>query len=282
MDCQRQFRRPPPEPEIGPKSRSSLDLEPRSANPLASSSKGAPKPKPSTPEIEVVSESINPRSVQRPKGTAAGPLQEELVDWDYLNSRKVEVYDRTGSRVYPRHRLRLGSKSFISIDFHQVLDVHREFRKAVYPIEGEYGVPEINRKVLRKIVELGFVPIVCSYVHSNWRRDSVRQSCATIPEVEYTVITREPTGAGGKADTLLRLLSFGVGRGCTHIDDKKEICQEFKGKRTEQPFLGIAHVQVPRKKSAPEGVRSYKSLTLVIASLEQELLAIQAAQGRRH
>ena len=96
-------------------------------------------------------------------------------------------------------------------------------------------------------------------------------SSRTLP-VRYILITREPVGRGGKADSLSRIFTVGRDRSIIHVDDKKEIYVEFKGYRDR-----IAHIQVPRK-PRPEGVKSFKNIDLVAEALQQE----QAAQAGYH
>ena len=197
----------------------------------------------------------------------------EPIDWHYLDANRVELYSAQGQRIRPANRIDLGG-SAVSLDFHQVLDTFREGRYATYPTAEEDGVPAKSRAAVDRLNQLGFSALVTSYVHSNWRRDCVLYSSRTLP-VRYILITREPVGRGGKADSLSRIFTVGRDRSIIHVDDKKEIYVEFKGYRDQH--FGIAHIQVPRK-PRPEGVKSFKNIDLVAEALQQE----QAAQAGYH
>ena len=197
------------------------------------------------------------------------------IDWHYLDANRVELYSAQGQRIRPASRIDLGGTA-VSLDFHQVLDTFREGSYATYPTAEENGVPAKSRAAIDRLNRLGFSTLVTSYVHSNWRRDCVLNSSRTLP-VRYILITREPTGQGGKADSLARIFTVGRDRSIIHVDDKKEICIEFK--RYWNRDIGIAHIQVPRK-PRPEGVKSFKNVDRVAEALEQEKAA-QAGYHRR-
>ena len=199
----------------------------------------------------------------------------EPIDWHYLDANRVELYSAQGQRIRPASRIDLGGTA-VSLDFHQVLDTSREGSYATYPTAEENGVPAKSRAAIDRLNRLGFSTLVTSYVHSNWRRDCVLNSSRTLP-VRYILITREPTGQGGKADSLARIFTVGRDRSIIHVDDKKEICVEFK--RYWNRDIGIAHIQVPRK-PRPEGVKSFKNVDRVAEALEQEKAA-QAGYHRR-
>ena len=150
----------------------------------------------------------------------------EPIDWHYLDANRVELYSAQGQRIRPASRIDLGGTA-VSLDFHQVLDTFREGSYATYPTAEENGVPAKSRAAIDRLNRLGFSTLVTSYVHSNWRRDCVLNSSRTLP-VRYILITREPTGQGGKADSLARIFTVGRDRSIIHVDDKKEICVEFK------------------------------------------------------
>ena len=160
----------------------------------------------------------------------------EPIDWHYLDANRVELYSAQGQRIRPASRIDLGGTA-VSLDFHQVLDTFREGSYVTYPTAEENGVPAKSRAAIDRLNRLGFSTLVTSYVHLNWRRDCVLNSSRTLP-VRYILITREPTGQGGKADSLARIFTVGRDRSIIHVDDKKEICVEFK--RYWNRDIGIA------------------------------------------
>ena len=248
---------------------------PKKAKPVLKTTSKGSLPKKAVPPVVLQTTS---KASAVPTVDSSAPIVSRVtdsIDWRYLDTNRVELYSAQGQRIRPASRIDLGGTA-VSLDFHQVLDTFREGSYATYPTAEENGVPAKSRAAIDRLNRLGFSTLVTSYVRSNWRRDCVLNSSRTLP-VRYILITREPTGQGGKADSLARIFTVGRDRSIIHVDDKKEICVEFK--RYWNRDIGIAHIQVPRK-PRPEGVKSFKNVDRVAEALEQEKAA-QAGYHRR-
>ena len=149
--------------------------------------------------------------------------------------------------------LNFGSRSVISIDFHNVLDVHRVSNKhRVVAVEGEHGIPSQCRQAVQKPKDLGLAVIIASYVHTDWPKRRVVESCST-PPIDQIVICQRGDGTrfAGKLDCLRRSL--------IHIDDKAAICLEFRDAKPEH--FGVCQIKHAGKELCP-GVNVFRNLSV--------------------
>lgn len=238
----------------------------------SSSSSSSPRPKP----ILALSSKARPIAKAEPAVTVVEEDNNQ-IDWAYLDRHRVELYNHLGERVRPATRVDFG-RSCVSFDYHQVLDTFRDGKVAYRPLASDHGIPQASRQVIDKVNRLGFDTVITSYVHRDFRRDAVVEAGKTVP-VRFTIITRQPTGPGGKADVLSRIFACTSNTSLIHIDGKGEICTELKGYRDHR--IGVAHIAVPKRRPLPVGVKSFQNIGLFANALEQELIAHRAGLIRR-
>ena len=269
--------RRPPQPAYPPGGRPS---EPVGPPPGWGSSSSSALPKSTSPSSGIVSggpisssppapPKAKPRPFLKPTSKARPAIivieeDDNQIDWTYLDRHSVELYDNLGNRVRPLNRVDFG-RSCVSFDYHQVLDTYRDGKVAYRPLASDHGIPQASRQVIDKVIRLGFDTVITSYVHRDFRRDAVVESGTTVP-VRFTLITRQPTGPGGKADALSRIFACTASTSLIHVDDKTEICEELKGYLDH--YIGAAHIAVPRKRPLPVGVKSFKNIGQFANALE--------------
>lgn len=150
---------------------------------------------------------------------------EAWIDWDKCESKKAYLFTGDGIQIYPDKQLRFDNSSIISVDFHQVLDIHRAGRNTERPDEDGKILPR-NLDILKELAAR-FTVFVCSYVHSDYRFEKVLEACRESPHIHYILVCQGdgPVGYTGKLSCLGEIVS--PEQSLLHIDDNIGVCQEF-------------------------------------------------------
>ena len=219
---------PPSVPKTPPKAEIIAPKTPPKAKVvLKTTSKGSGAPETTSKSAGAVASESKIASKARPpclieSVPKAVPERQPLLDLNALRHRNCSVFDSQGQQIFPQRELNFGPRSVISIDFHNVLDVHRFSNKyRVVAVEGEHGIPSQCRQAVQRLKDLGLAVIVTSYVHTDWRKRHVVESCSTLP-VDQIVICQKGDGTrfAGKLDCLRLLCPPKADRSLIHIDDK--------------------------------------------------------------
>ena len=228
-----------------------------------------------------------PAPLQRPQATARpesaapvidleSPSPDDIIDWSSLRRKGFSLFNNQGVEIEPRWKLRADRSTLVSIDFHQVLDVSRTSFKEVEKPSREGQIVPTNLRVLEELAQR-FTVVVTSFVHTNWRKESVVEACRGNPHISYILICkgRAATGFSGKLSCLEEVAQD---QSFIHIDDNEGVCCELRD--CGNPKWSVLHVQVPRK-PFPVRVHSFRNLSEILDRFKEALRINQArARGR--
>ena len=147
------------------------------------------------------------------------------------------------------------NRSCFSIDYHNVLDVHRTSWRSATRYWDSVGEPCVN--AIQKLA-VYFNTIVCSYCHSDFRVNRAIEACQNKlvhPNKQLNpklvVVTRHPVGEYGKLAVLQALIDPGNSVSF-HVDDGVHILQEFVTAGRQWSCIAIRHrkhLEIPRQVS---------------------------------
>ena len=162
------------------------------------------------------------------------------VDQEQLRRGKCSVFNTDGQFAFPQRLLNWGV-TIISIDFHQVIDVHRiSSNHVIRPTSRDNGIALENRRAVQR---LGCR--IQGHVHSEWRKQQVARQSSTLPIDKIVLCQEDAVGWGGKLDCLRHLFDPETRSSLLHIDDRAQVCVEFNRARADH--FASCHVKVPRK-----------------------------------
>lgn len=241
---------------------------PRISSAATSKSKAVAKPKSSKstetsiepPEIELVSVKAA-ATIRSSRVDRALTLRPE-VELEQLQRRKCSVFDTDRNLAFPQRLLNWGV-SVISIDFHQVLDIHRVSKnREIRPTWRDNGIPQENRRAVQRLKDTGFKVIITSYVHTEWRKRQVLNQSLTLPVDKIVICQEDAVGFGGKLDCLRLLFDPDSRSSLLHVDDKAQVCREFHRARADH--FASCHVKVPYKPGVEQNIPSVWNLTQAV------------------
>jgi hypothetical protein len=125
-----------------------------------------------TPEIGIVS--VKAAATSRSSGVDRSITLRPAVDQEHRG--KCSVFNTDGQFAFPQRLLNWGV-TIISIDFHQVIDVHRiSSNRVIRPTSRDNGIALENRRAVQR---LGYR--IQGHVHSEWRKQQVARQSSTLP-----------------------------------------------------------------------------------------------------